>query len=58
MDIAIGVILLVVAVIGLLMLLGSFGGLLYIIWRRGLENAAAGGGSGHCAGSGSRCGVC
>ena len=40
MDTAIGVILLVVAVIGLLMLLGSFGGLMYGFYLRYRENEA------------------
>ena len=41
MDTAIGVALLAVAIIGLLMLLASFGGLLYIIWQRGKSGAAS-----------------
>ncbi len=40
MDTAIGVILLVVAVIGLLMLLGGFGGVVYILWQQGKKSAA------------------
>ena len=40
MNTAIGVVLLVVAIIGLLMLLGGFGGLMYILWQRGKEQAA------------------
>ena len=53
MDTAIGVILLVVAVIGLLMLLGGFGGVVYILWQQGKKSAATPGeseGSRQCQG--------
>ena len=40
MDTAIGVVLLVVLVIGLLLLLGGFGGLLYGFYLRYKENEA------------------
>ncbi len=40
MDTAIGVLLLVAAIIGLALLLGSFGILMYVFWQRGLPQGA------------------
>ena len=46
MDVAIWALILLMAFTGFFMVIGGFGGMLYLLWHRGKENPAASSGSG------------
>ena len=51
MDVAIWALILLMAFTGFFLVIGGFGGMLYLLWQRGKENPAASSGSGSGAGS-------
>ena len=45
MDVAIWALILLMAFTGFFLVIGGFGGMLYLLWQRGKENPAASSGS-------------